>query len=225
MCHFRINPTLPKSRESKRTHTQNQQSGTRSSDALTYRIRFRCTHSPLPISVRRQVSNPRCVITSAFHTETRRNLSVTSLHGQRAPTPSHTSSLRASSVRARRSRQNTARRFTHRSCESMSPHPHEPRSLCSTPSSQPRAPRSADPRGRAEGDARPTRRAGERARQVEEARRRLEKCAQTELNSEHPPAPPAALWSLLLRPQPREACPPLTPPTSSLDKRDPFGRS
>lgn len=169
MCHLRINPTLPKSRESKRTHTQNQQSGTRSSDALTYRIRFRCTHSPLPISVRRQVSNSRCVITSAFHTETRRNLSVTSLHGQRAPTPSHTSSLRASSVRARRSRQNTARRFTHRSCESMSPHPHEPRSLCSTPSSQPRAPRSADPRGRAEGDARPTRRAGERARQVEEA--------------------------------------------------------
>lgn len=109
MCHLRINPTLPKSRESKRTHTQNQQSGTRSSDALTYRIRFRCTHSPLPISVRRQVSNPRCVIASALHTETRRNLSVTSLHGQRAPTPSHTSSLRASSVRARRSRQNTAR--------------------------------------------------------------------------------------------------------------------
>lgn len=84
MCHLRINPTLPKSRESKRTHTQNQQSGTRSSDALTYRIRFRCTHSPLPISVRRQVSNPRCVITSAFHTETRRNLSVTSLHGTKS---------------------------------------------------------------------------------------------------------------------------------------------
>lgn len=124
MCHLRINPTLPKSRESKRTHTQNQQSGTRSSDALTYRIRFRCTHSPLPISIRRQVSNPRCVIASAFHTETRRNLSITSLHGQRTPTPSHTSSLRASSVRARRSRQNTARRFTHRSCASMSPHPH-----------------------------------------------------------------------------------------------------
>lgn len=149
MCHLRINPTLPKSRESKRTHTQNQQSGTRSSDALTYRIRFRCTQSPLPISVRRQVSNPRSVITSAFHTETRRNLSVTSLHGQRAPTPSHTSSLRASSVCARRSRQNTARRFTHRSCASMSPHPHEPRPLCSTPNSQPRAPRSADTRGRA----------------------------------------------------------------------------
>lgn len=90
----------------------------------TYRIRFRCTHSPLPISIRRQVSNPRCVIASAFHTETRRNLSITSLHGQRTPTPSHTSSLRASSVRARRSRQNTARRFTHRSCASMSPHPH-----------------------------------------------------------------------------------------------------